>query len=438
MLASLGFAWSFSGYDAIFLVVVFCLNQVVVLLGSPTNRRIYTLGIVGNILVLFFWKYAGFTISLVTGAAGHAPSWFSLVAPVGISYYVFRAIGNLVDLKNETIKPEKNWLNAAIFFFYFPIFLQGPVERARNFYPQLKNNNTFSWANIQKGIEYFLSGLFLKVAIADRLGIFVNDVFANVDEFSSAAVLLSIVFYAVQLFADFGGYTRMAIGISACFGINLMSNFNRPYFATSITDFWRRWHISFSSWLNQYLFSSLSFSFRNLKQAGAVLAVLITFLVSGIWHGVGVTFIFWGLWHGVGLSIEILTRKIRKKWANTLGKKTWNFFGGIVTIVFVLAGYVLFRSSSLQQAVQMYQRICSFSAGKSIGNDFDDRFNMVVGILLATGFLAIDYFNDKQKLQQYLESRVFASRLLWCVVLLAGIVFFGMYLVPATFLYFQF
>ncbi|TAD82663.1 MAG: MBOAT family protein [Bacteroidetes bacterium] len=439
IIAGIGFAWSFSGYDAFFLVAAFLLNQAFILLGASFSKKWLTVGIVANILALFVWKYSWFTYTIFAPEADKlSHPWLNFVVPVGISYYVFRAIGNLIDIRNGVYKPENSWLNAAVYFFYFPIFLQGPVERARTFIPQLNENAVFSWANLQKGIEYFLSGLFLKVVIADRLGVFVNDVFGSVEDYSSGAVFLSVVFYAVQLFADFGGYTRMAIGISTCFGIRLMANFNRPYFATSITDFWRRWHISFSSWLNEYLYSSLSFSFRNLQQMGAVLAVILTFLVSGIWHGVGVPFIIWGLWHGIGLSVEILSRKKRKKWANKFGKKTWNFLGGVTTILFVLAGYVFFRSESLAKAVQVYRQIFSFSSGKFIGDDFDARFNLATGALLAILFLISDYFNDKNKLQLYLESRVFTKRLAWCLILLLGIVFFGMYLVPATFLYFQF
>lgn len=222
--------------------------------------------------------------------------------PVGISFFTFQAVGYLLDVHHERIKAEKNFWDYALFVSFFPQVTSGPISTAKDLMPQIKNPHKFNYDQGRDGLRMLLWGMFLKCVVADRLGLYVDTVYANYEHFSGANCLIASVFYTIQIYGDFAGYSLMAIGIAKTLGFDLINNFNRPYFASSITEFWKRWHISLTRWLTTHVYINLGGN--RCSKLRQYLNILITFFVSGLWHGANWTFVVWGAIHGFLQVIE--------------------------------------------------------------------------------------------------------------------------------------
>lgn len=280
------------------------------------RQRLLVIGIVIILLPLFFFKYFGAineaTFALINRLGLDVePMKISWLLPVGISYYTFMAIGYIVDVYNEEIIFDNNIGSTGLFLSFFPIILSGPIERANNLLPQFGNLRNSSYEDIVAGSKTILWGYFIKLCIADRLGIYVDDIYQNIPLHNGITLAIATMLYAFQIYTDLGGYTLIAIGSARCMGIEVIPNFNRPFFATSMTEFWRRFHISLIQWLRDYIFTPLSFGLRGWRIWGIVSALMLTFLISGLWHGAALTFVAWGLLQGVYLSFEAITHKPR-------------------------------------------------------------------------------------------------------------------------------
>jgi len=335
------------------------------------KKQYMVINIVLILLPLFFFKYFGainegiFSLLDTINIRWPLPD-IKLLLPVGISFYTFMAIGYTVDVYNEEIEAEKNIGILALFISFFPLILSGPIERAKNMLPQFNAPPQIAFTSISQGLKLMLWGYFMKLVVADRLGIYVDAVYGNILNHNGTTLLFASFLYPFQLYADLGGYSLIAIGTARILGINVIQNFKRPFFATSMSEFWRRWHISLISWLTDYVYTPLSFSLRQYKIWGIVIALMITFFISGIWHGAALTFVVWGLMQGVFLSIEALTNKqklaFEKK--HTLTKKWWYISFGIgVTFVLFSASQIFGRVASISDAMAVYHRIFS-TAGK--------------------------------------------------------------------------
>lgn len=280
---------------------------------------------------------------------------------VGLSFIVFHITSYLLDVFFETVPAEKSFLDYALYVSFFPKLLQGPLERASEFLPQIKNLEAPRFDSIKMGLRLVLWGLFLKTVVADRIGDFyVNPIYASIDKSTSFEILVAVYSYTLQLYFDFAGYTLIAIGAAQCFGIKLSENFNSPLLATSCTDFWRRWHMTLSSWLRDYLFLPLQMQFRNLGIHGAVLATLITFTLAGLWHGATLGFIIFGLIHGLWLSIEqyanyLLKKRTRLKWL-IAGRGVY-FVKIIGTYSLVSFSLIFFRSPDINSALSVLESL---------------------------------------------------------------------------------
>jgi D-alanyl-lipoteichoic acid acyltransferase DltB (MBOAT superfamily) len=272
----------------------------------------------------------------------------SLLLPVGISYYTFMALGYSIDVYNEEIAAEKNFGIVALFLSFFPLVLSGPIERAPNMLPQFKRKLFFSYQKVVKGLQWILWGYFMKLVVADRVGLYVHTVFNNIDLHNGKSVFVATLLYPIEVYADLGGYSLIAIGCASVMGIEVMQNFNRPFFATSMSEFWRRWHISLISWLTDYIYTPLSFHFRKFKIWGIVIALMVTFILSGLWHGANLTFIVWGTMQGIFLSIEALTNKKRKAFIRkyNLKQRGWYLFICSVFTYFLFAFSEIFGGAS--------------------------------------------------------------------------------------------
>lgn len=338
---------------------------------EKTKHKMEVLGIIVTILPLFFFKYFGFInnsiVLLLNNLGCHIllPE-INFLLPVGISFYTFMAVGYIVDVYNEEVDLDNNIGRVGLFLSFFPLVLSGPIERAGNMLPQFKKLDRSTPDALTAGLKLMLWGYFMKLCVADRLGIYIDAVFGNIDQHNGTTLALASILYPFQVYADLGGYSLIAIGVARCFGLNVIPNFRRPFFATSMSEFWRRWHMSLIQWLTDYIYTPLSFALRSWKILGIVVALMLTFIISGIWHGAALTFIVWGVVQGIYLSIEALLKKRRTAFEQkyNLTKKWWYTLICCV-IVFVLFAFsqIFGRCASISDAFVVIEKIFTQRGG---------------------------------------------------------------------------
>ncbi|GHV91063.1 alginate O-acetyltransferase [Spirochaetia bacterium] len=331
-----------------------------ILMDGRSMRRkklILASSLILNLAVLFFFKYYNFFAGTVNSLFGQSGARATLPAlnvllPVGISFYTFQALGYSIDVYRGTVKAERNFLSYALFVTFFPQLVAGPIERTGNLLPQFKADHHFDYDRVTSGLKLAAWGMFKKVVIADRLAVYVNGVYGNPGVYPASALLLATFFFAFQIYCDFSGYSDIAIGTARVLGFNLMTNFRKPYFSQSITEFWRRWHISLSTWLKDYLYIPLG---GNRKGPGRQkLNLLITFLISGLWHGAAWHFVFWGLLHGL---FQIIERSIPKRVNAALNKVPP--VRVCITFLLVCFAWVFFRAGSVSDAFLIVRKFAS-------------------------------------------------------------------------------
>ncbi|GFO60971.1 membrane-bound O-acyltransferase family protein [Geomonas silvestris] len=286
---------------------------------------------------------------------------------VGVSYFSFQAVSYLADIYLEIEEPERDFGRFALYLAFFPKLLQGPIERGGDLLPQLKKPYRFDYDTARSGLVLFGGGLFKKVVVADWLGLYADQVYNNVHDYTGVSLLVATYAYALQIYFDFSSYTDMARGTARLFGIELTENFNAPYRATSVAEFWRRWHISFSRWILDYIFKPLQLSWRHAGQLGSALALVVTFLISGLWHGVGWTFVIWGLLHGSYLAASNYYRPYQKRLYQWLGvaRSPWlSWWKIFVTFHLVSFAWVFFRANTLSDALYVARNL--FDLGGSL------------------------------------------------------------------------
>jgi len=302
------------------------------------------------------------------------------IISIGASYYTFQAISYLVDIYLEIEEPEKHFGRYALYLAFFPKLLQGPIERAGDLLSQLKQPYQFDHDKMRSGMILFSWGLFKKVVIADRLSLMVNAVYNDVHSFTGISLILATYLYAMQIYFDFSGYTDMALGTARMFNITLTQNFNSPYAATSIAEFWRRWHITFSRWILDYIFKPLQMRWREWKTWGTASALVVTFLVSGLWHGASWGFIAWGLLHGVYLAVSVFYKPLQKKIHKNLRlekTKYLKIWQTAVTFNLVCFAWIFFRANSFSDALYVVSHL-------GFGLD-----NQVMPVLLTSGKISL-------------------------------------------------
>ena len=339
-------------------------------LAAGAHRRMtLVLGISTCVVVLAVAKYGP---QLFAGGPAKVFPAFPLVF-VGVSYFVLQAISYLFDVYAGRIEPERHLGYYALYLAFFPKLLQGPIERAGSLLPELKKPYVFDYESIRIGVVQYTWGLFKKVVVADRLALFVDPIYSDVHSYAGVALLSATYLYAIQIYCDFSGYTDMALGIGRLFNISLTQNFRAPYFATSVADFWRRWHISLSNWLRDYLFLPLSYFLSDRIDVRTVLrvdtnvviycfSIVVTFLIAGIWHGGAWTYVVWGLLHGLYLASSNLTRRARKAFRKRIRRyrhlaKPLALAQGVFTFHLVVLSWVFFRAGSLADSRHVFTAI---------------------------------------------------------------------------------
>lgn len=329
------------------------------------KHRLEVLGIVIVLVPLFFYKYFNFvneSVMTLLGSVGLHVSLptIELMLPVGISFYTFMSISYLVDLYNEEVDFETDFFSTALYLSFFPIVLSGPIERAGNMFPQFKNLKRSTYECLVAGLKLMLWGYFMKLCVADRLGIYIDAVYGNIAHHNGTTLGFTALLYPFRVYADFAGYSLIAMGVGKCMGISIMENFHRPFFATSVSDFWQRWHISLIKWLTDYIYTPLSFILRKWQIGGIMVALMVTFIASGVWHGAAWTFIFWGVFNGVFLSIEALFQKQRTQVENKyrLKSKWWYTLICFLFVYLIFAFSQIFgRCDSIGQAFEVIGKI---------------------------------------------------------------------------------
>lgn len=309
-----------------------------------------------GLLPLLVFKYYNFLNDSISAGLASVGLQFALpglnwAIPVGISFFTFQAVGYMLDVYHGRVKAEKNLLDYLLFVSFFPQVMSGPISKADELLPQIKEPHKFDYEQGKQGLKYLLWGMFIKLVIADRLGLFVDTVYANYIHYNGSTCFVASVFYTLQIYCDFAGYSLMAIGIARTLGFDLINNFKRPYLAVSITDFWRRWHISLTRWLTQQVYIPLGGS--RCSKARTYWNIFITFLVSGIWHGANWTFIVWGCMHGV---FQIVEKALG--WQKHEGHN-WAVKAIRICITFLLVNFawVFFRMPSIGDAFGFVGRI---------------------------------------------------------------------------------
>ncbi len=318
--------------------------------------RILSVCVVSCLAILFFTKY------LPHFQAARQYAFLSTLGSIGVSYYTFQAISYLIDVYTGVQEPESHLGYFALYLAYFPKLLQGPLERGHHLLPQLRAPYRFNYDNLRSGILLFAGGLFCKVVVAERLARYVNSVYDHVHDYAGLSLILATYCYAVQIYCDFTGYTQMARGTARILNIDLTENFNHPYIATSVSDFWRRWHISFSRWILDYIFKPLQLRWRAWGTAGTALPLLVTFLASGIWHGASWGFVIWGLLHGLYLATSVFYKPYQKRVQAAMGveKKTWYRSVQVFCIFnLVCFAWIFFRANTVQDALYVVKHLAT-------------------------------------------------------------------------------
>ncbi|WP_198298442.1 MBOAT family O-acyltransferase [Bordetella genomosp. 8] len=329
---------------------------------TQAARRLAMIAALGiNLGILGTVKYLDFVISNIVGITGffgiEIPAYaLGLILPVGISFYTFQSVGYTLDVYNRRIPAERNFVTYAQYVSFFPQLVAGPIERGGHMLPQFRRRHVFRYDNLVSGGWLIGYGLFKKMCIADAISPFVAGIYATPDAYSSGYHMLAAVLFAVQIYCDFSGYSDIARGAARIMDYELMINFRQPYFSASLTEFWRRWHISLSSWFRDYLYMPLGGN-RN-GEGAAVRNIIIVFVVSGIWHGAAWTFVAWGALHGLGLVVERWFRDTPlKRWLADALPGLSSMAGRVWMLLLVLAGWVFFRAGSLSDAVNVFHHL---------------------------------------------------------------------------------
>ena len=400
---------------------------------SEDDRRKHKImvgGIVSILLPLFFFKY-------LVSIFNFQFSIFNFSLPVGISFYTFMAIGYLVDVNNEEVPVEKNIGSLALFLSFFPYILSGPIERARNILPQFKKLPSSRPADLSAGFKLMLWGYFMKLCVADRLAIYDHAVFGNLLQHNGSTIAFATLLYPIQVYADLGGYSLIAIGVARCLGLKIIPNFNRPFFATSMSHLWHRWHMSLISWLTDYLYTPLSFALRRWKVWGIVTAIILTFLISGIWHAAALGFLLWGVIQGLYLSIEALLQKKRSTFENKhdLTHKWWYILICCVGVYLMFAISMIFGSGdgSLSDALTAIGKIFGHW-----GTLFVDPNTLFYALIFTLVMIAKDFCEEffPGKIKVFGNKHI-VVRFLGMLVVLLFVLYAGV-LDGGSFIYFQF
>ena len=419
------------------------------------------LAILFNVGLLVVMKYLNFSIGVLHVLTGWniAPlGW--IVLPLGFSFYTFQSLGYCIDVYRGTVEAQPNILKYALFVSFFPQLSEGPIGNYEELFPQLMEGKPFEYDRFVKGLIRMLIGFFKKVVIADRLARFISPVYENYHDYSGIVLFLATILYSFQLYADFSGYSDIALGTGECLGIHMMENFETPYFSSSITEFWRRWHISLGVWFRNYLYypilrsEALTRLGKNLSKSGkkklassltATVGLLVTWTVIGMWHGAGYKYLAYGWYHGFFIILAVWMSdgyKKAKAFFHIQDNLPWKIFQIARTFFLVTIGYVIFRAGRLNIAVGIYKRMLSafYYKGALSGLSVLSRGGWIVLLFGVAACVLFDVIERKEKLSEWICSRNIVVRwiLLYGILALTVVCFLVRSADASNFIYFNF
>lgn len=424
----------------------FCSFLSGILLEKNENNRqkqkiISATNIILNLLILCIFKYCNFfgeNLAALCRCLGWGIDWITLdiLLPVGISFYTFQALSYTIDVYQHKIKPTHDIIAFFAFISFFPQLVAGPIERATNLLPQFLQGRQFSYEKATDGMRQILWGLFKKMVVADNCAAAVNTIFADYQTLEGNQLLLGAIFFTFQIYGDFSGYSDIAIGTARLFGINLMRNFNYPYFSRDIAEFWRRWHISLTTWFRDYIYFPLGGS--RCSKLKTIRNTLIIFLVSGFWHGANWTFIVWGAFHGL-LFLPLLIGGRNRRYTTDIVAKDRifpsikEFCQMLTTFILAMIGWVIFRAETIQQAWEYLVRMVTTFDFSLPAHGKDPL--IYIGILLVIEWIQ----REKQFGLQIEKKGIFQYRSIrWGIYYIVFITTFLLAGKQAEFIYFQF
>lgn len=360
------------------------------------SKRWMWVAVITSIGLLGYFKYTNFFIDSINDALhslgiGMKMDLIKIVLPIGISFFTFQALTYTLDVYKQKIKVSRNFVDVALFVSFFPTILSGPIERARNLLPQLETTSKINGDSLVAGGKLFLWGLFKKMVIADRLGDYINVVYSfDLSTQSSITLIVTTILYSFQIYADFSGYSDMAIGVARAFGFKLGINFNYPYFSTSIKEFWKKWHISLTSWFSEYVYIPLGGN--RVSHSRYLFNISAIFLLSGLWHGANWAFIIWGALHAIYYIIEYYYKKT-KIYILLPQNKITHFISMLVVFIFVALAWIFFRLEDTQSSLQAIKSIFVNSGSLYWGIS---AFTTALTCLLLIVFLVLDWIRYKE------------------------------------------
>ncbi len=398
------------------------------------KKQLLTLSLIINIGILFFFKYYNFFASefaQLFGTQNTDDFLFQVVLPIGLSFHTFQSMSYTIEIYRGKCIPEKNYFRFMLFVMFYPQLVAGPIERPQNLLHQFNTPNRFDYDRVKSGLWLMLIGFFKKIVVADRLSLLVDSVYSNPNGFVGVPTLMAILFFTIQIYCDFSGYTDIARGAARVMGFELMENFRLPYFSKSIGEFWSRWHISLSSWFKDYVYIPLGGN--KVDRWKLMRNVFIVFLLSGLWHGANWTFIIWGAAHG---SIVVIER-----WTNFSKTSFSKYFGILYTFTLVSILWVFFRAENIAQAFEILSNAVHFPQ-TSLGVQFRGLGLNAMDLFLAGIFIALlfahDFLVTKTNIFEWVQKRTTLLRWGIYYTLVIIVVFYSVNDGAKNFIYFQF
>jgi D-alanyl-lipoteichoic acid acyltransferase DltB (MBOAT superfamily) len=368
----------------------------------------------------------------------NAPSLYHfplLMLPLGISFYTFQSMGYVFDVYYKIRKPEEHLGHYALFVSFFPQIQSGPIGRSKEMLPQWKSIDLPKWETIRMALLLFVWGLLKKFVIADRLGVYVDEVYDAPDQYDGIVWMFILFLYTIQLYADFSAYSDMAIASASVLGIQIPENFQFPYKANNITDFWRRWHLSLSGWLRDYIYTPLLFSKKKWKKWAVVYAIAVTFVICGIWHGPKMTFVLFGIVQAMLLIFEMQTKDWRARLSNHLPHWIYQPFSVALTFVVISFCFILFRAEGLREVNEIFSRLSCWGYSSTM-DYFREKNGSILIALLAT--LGLFLFMDEKISLVIRNQKENPRKLAIYFSIMMVVIMIGMVLGKEQFIYFQF
>ncbi len=405
------------------------------------KRKLLIISLIANIGVLAVFKYYNFLNSNLDGLLSvmgytNPIPYLKILLPIGLSFHTFQAMSYTIEIARGNQKAEKHFGIYALYVMFYPQLVAGPIERPQNMLHQFHEKQNFNYKLMVSGLRLMLWGFFKKLVIADRISLVVDEIYRNTDSYSGPIIALGCMLFTFQIYCDFSGYSDIAVGSARVMGFKLMKNFDRPLISKNLTEFWRRWHISLSSWFSDYLYTPFVLAKRDWGKIAVVVGLLLTFSISGLWHGAGWTFVIYGALNGIVLVYEFLSKKFRKNLSKKIPAVIYNSSSNLLLFLFVSFSYIFFRSSDMHTAISMI-KACGHHSSHSIMEQLQNLGLLPLSIIFT--MIAYMHFIErkfesgipKMDLQKPSLERTFS------IVTLTLIIVLGIFN-QQSFIYFQF